>query len=351
MRLQTLNGLPKPLPPLIVGTASLGSPLPGPLATGRTQDALRHLDGLLELGCTAFDSAAVYMAGGTERALGEWIRSRRVADRVTVITKGGHPNIVLRTSRLSPKAIADDLHGSLRRLGLERIDLYLLHRDDPRAQVGPLVDVLAGFQRAGKIAAYGVSNWSPERIRDALVSASARGLPALAASSPHFSLFEWIQPPWAGCTSAAGAGGREMRALHEQKQLPLLAWSPLGRGFLSGRIARGMERPNMLQYEARLCLDTYGSDANFARRERLESLAKQRGVSPAQLALAYVLKQPFPSFAVVAASTAQKMRQNIEAAELSLSESERRWLEAGEGAAASQPAASTGGDHGRHLEA
>ncbi|HEY8206920.1 MAG TPA: aldo/keto reductase [Myxococcaceae bacterium] len=350
MRLQTLNGLPKPLPRLIVGTASLGSPLPGPLASGKTQDALRHLDGLLELGCTAFETAAMYMAGGTERALGEWIRSRRVAGRVTVITKGGHPNLVLGTSRLSPKALADDLHGSLRRLGLERIDLYLLHRDDPRAPVGPIVGALAGFQREGKIAAYGMSNWSPQRLQDALVSANARGLPPLAAGSPHFSLFDWVSPPWAGCFSAAGPDGRETRALHEQKQLPLLAWSPLGRGFLSKRIVPGM-RPGLLELEARLCLRTYGSDANFARRDRLESLAKQRGVSPAQLALAYVLQQPFPSFAIVAASTAAKMRQNIEAAELSLGESERRWLESGEGGAAPQPVAPTGGDHGRHLEA
>src|SRR4051812_34848338 len=194
----------------------MGSPLPGPFAKGKQQDALRHLDGLLELGCTAFDTAAMYMAGGTERALGEWIRSRRVAGRVTVITKGGHPNLVLGTSRMARKALADDLHGSLRRLGLERIDLYLTHRDDPRIPVGHLVDTPAGFQREGKFAPYGVSNWSTGRIRDALVSATARGLPPLAANSPPFSLFDWLSPPWSGCVSAAGPNGREARALHER---------------------------------------------------------------------------------------------------------------------------------------
>jgi len=340
-----LNGLPKPLPRLIVGTAALGSPLPGPLAKGKRQDALEHLDALLEIGCTAFDSAAVYQAGGTERALGEWIRSRRLADRVAIITKGGHPNLLLGTSRMSRKALADDLHGSLQRLGLERIDLYLLHRDDERVPVESLVEALAGFQREGKIAAYGVSNWSVRRVQAAVDAANARGLPALAASSPHHSLFDWVSPPWAGCVSAAGPNGAEMRALHERMQLPLLAWSPLGRGFLSPRVTRGL-RPGPLQLEAKLCLRTYGSDANFGRRERLYALAEKRGVKPGQLALAYVLQQPFPSFAIVASSAAERMKQNLEAANLQLTEAERRFLESGQ-----PPSASPEVDHGRHLQA
>jgi 1-deoxyxylulose-5-phosphate synthase len=336
---------PLKLPRLIVGTASLGSPLPGPLGKGKQQDALKHLDGLLEIGCTAFDSAAVYQAGGTERALGEWIRTRRLADKVTIITKGGHPNLVLGTSRMSRKALADDLHGSLQRLGLERIDLYLLHRDDEKVPVESLADALAGFQREGKIAAYGVSNWSVARLQAAMDSATSRGLPPLAASSPHHSLFDWVSPPWAGCVSAAGPGGAAMRAFHEKTQLPLMAWSPLGRGFLSPKITRGL-RPGPLQLETKLCLRTYGSDANFARRERLYALAGQRGVKPAQLALAYVLRQPFPSHAIVAASTAEKMKQNLEAAELQLTEAERLFLESGQ-----PPSTSPEVDHGSHVQA
>jgi len=345
VRLQTLNGLPKPLPPLIVGTASMGSPLPGPFAKKARQDALRHLDALLELGCTAFDTAAMYMAGGTERALGEWLRTRRVADQVTIVSKGAHPNLVLGTSRMNRKAIADDLHGSLRRLGLERIDLYLLHRDDERVPVETIVDVLAGFQREGKIAAYGMSNWSVARLQAAVDAANARGLPAPAANSPHHSLFDWTGPPWAGCVSAAGPAGAPMHAFHQRTQLPLLAWSPLGRGFLSPRFTPGM-KPGPLQIEARTCIRTYGTDANFARRDRLSALAGQRGVKPAQLALAYVLHEPFPSFAIVAASTAEKMKQNLEAAELQLTEADRRFLESGH-----PPAPSREVDHGSHLQA
>jgi 1-deoxyxylulose-5-phosphate synthase len=335
----------KPLPRLIVGTASLGSPLPGPLGKGKQQDALRHLDALLEIGCTAFDTAAMYMAGGTERALGEWLRSRRLADKVTIISKGAHPNLVLGTSRMNRKAIAEDLHGSLRRLGLERIDLYLLHRDDERVPVETIVDTLGGFQREGKIAAYGVSNWTVARMQAAMDVARARGLPALAANSPHHSLFDWSSPPWAGCVSAAGPAGSQMRAFHERTRLPLLAWSPLGRGFLSPKVTPGM-KPGPLQIEARTCLRTYGSEANFARRERLYALAERRGVKPAQLALAYVLQQPFPASAIVAASTAEKMKQNLAAAELQLTEAEQRFLESGQ---PSSPSSEV--DHGRHLQA
>jgi aryl-alcohol dehydrogenase-like predicted oxidoreductase len=341
----TLNGLPKPLPRLIVGTASLGSPLPGPLAKGKQQDALKHLDALLELGCTAFDSAAVYQAGGTERALGEWIRSRGLAGKVTIITKGGHPSLVLGTSRMGQKALADDLHGSLRRLGLERVDLYLLHRDDERVPVEQLVDALAGFQRAGKIGAYGFSNWSVARMQAAMDSAGARGLPALAASSPHHSLFDWVSPPWAGCVSAAGPAGAAMRAFHEKTQLPLLAWSPLGRGFLSPKMTRGL-KPGPLDLEAKLCVRTYASEANFARRDRLYALAERRGVKPAQLALAYVLRQPFPTSAIVAASTAEKMKQNLQAADLEVTPAERAFLESDP-----TPSPSREVEHGSHLQA
>jgi aryl-alcohol dehydrogenase-like predicted oxidoreductase len=167
--------------------------LPGPLASGKNQEALRHLDGLLELGCTAFDTAAMYMGGGTERALGEWIRSRRVADRVTVITKGAHPNLVLGTSRVNPKAIAGDLHGSLRRLGLERIDLYLLHRDDPRVR-----RMFARFERHAV---------SPEHVAEAILMGVEKNR-YMVFTSADGRLLHWIQrkfsPPYALAMRLAG---------------------------------------------------------------------------------------------------------------------------------------------------
>src|SRR5215470_1635458 len=122
------------LPSVVVGTARLGSVFPEPLAgRSRRERELRALDALLEAGCTAFDLAASYQLGGTERLFGEWLESRGLRDRVFLVGKGGHPYPGVRPNRLTAAALSDDLDSSLRRLRIERLDLYLLHRDFPGA--------------------------------------------------------------------------------------------------------------------------------------------------------------------------------------------------------------------------
>lgn len=299
-------------PRIVVGTSRLGSVLPEPFGSSLGQErTLRYLDALLQAGCTAFDLARSYQLGGTERLFGRWIASRRHRDRLFLIGKGGHPYPVVRPDRLSPAAIAADLHATLRDLGVEQIDLYLLHRDSPAARLEPVVEALGAAHRSGKIGAWGVSNWTHSRIEAIAPLALQAGLPPLAASSPHFSLVDWARPPWPGSVSIAGPAGREARRFHERTQLPVLAWSPLGSGFLT---SAGGGR-------------TYRSPANFARRERLAALAAARGSTPARMALAYLFGQPFPVSAVVAASTVEKMAANLDAASIRLTPGELQALE------------------------
>ncbi|HZJ54220.1 MAG TPA: aldo/keto reductase, partial [Myxococcaceae bacterium] len=134
----------------------------------------------------------------------------------------------------------------------------------------------------------------------------------MAASSPHFSLVDWARPPWTGSVSIAGSAGREARAFHARTQLPVLAWSPLGAGFLTSDETGG----------------GYGSPANATRRERARALARERGWTVAQVGLAYLFSQPFPVSVVVAASTAAKMRENLAAASRRLTPAELEGLEA-----------------------
>jgi aryl-alcohol dehydrogenase-like predicted oxidoreductase len=302
------------IPRIVVGTSRLGSVLPDGLAgRSRRQRELHHLDALLEAGCTAFDLAASYQVGGTERLFGEWLASRRVRERLFLVGKGGHPYPLVRPSRLDAAALGADLEASLRRLRVERLDLYVLHRDFPGAPIGPMVEALATAHRAGKIVAWGVSNWTVPRIEAIDAAARGAGLPPIAASSPHFSLVDWVRRPWSGSVSIAGPANREARAFHARTGLPVLAWSPLGSGFLtSDRTAGGC----------------YASPANVARRERVRTLARQRGCTPAQVALAYLFSQPFPVSAVVAASTVEKMRENLAAVGMRLSPAEVEALEA-----------------------
>jgi aryl-alcohol dehydrogenase-like predicted oxidoreductase len=301
------------IPPVVAGAARLGFVLPDRLVgRSRRETELRTLDALLEAGCSAFDLAASYQLGGTERLLGEWMASRRLRDRLFLIGKGGHPYPGLLPNRLTAGALSADLHASLRRLRIERLDLYLLHRDFPAAPLAPMVRTLGAALREGKILGWGVSNWSVERIEAIRAAARQEGLPPMSASSPHFSLVDWARPPWTGSVSIAGPAGRDARAFHARTRLPVLAWSPLGAGFLTSNETGGC----------------YGSGANVARRERARTLARERGWTVAQVALAYLFSQPFPVSAVVAASTGAKMRENVAAAAFRLTPAELEALEA-----------------------
>jgi 1-deoxyxylulose-5-phosphate synthase len=304
------------IPRIVVGTSRLGTVLPDGLTLRSTrQQALRHLDALVDAGCTAFDLAASYQLGGTERLFGHWLAARRHRDRLFLISKGGHPYPLVRPRRITGTAIAADLHATLRRLGVQRIDLYLLHRDSPGAALEPVLEVLGAALRSGKIGAWGVSNWTHPRIEAIDALARQAGLPPVAASSPHFSLVDWIRPPWTGSVSIAGPAHREAREFHQRTQLPVLAWAPLGSGFLTSDRGRG---------------GLHGSPPNLARKQRLWAMARARGWTPAQLALAYLFHQPFPVSAVVAASSVEKMRANLDAGSIRLTAAELRTLE-GEG--------------------
>jgi aryl-alcohol dehydrogenase-like predicted oxidoreductase len=305
----------KAIPRVLVGTSSIGSVLPDAfVSAGARERVFRYLDGVLEAGCFALDIAASYQIGGTERVIGNWIAARRNRDRLFLISKGGHPTPVLEPRRLHPKALAADLHGSLRRLRSERIDLYLLHRDDPGAPLEPILESLVSFQKRGDIAAWGVSNWTHERIRAIDGLARASGVPGVAASSPHFSLAEWSSVPWAGCVSIAGDARLDARAFYERAQIPVLAWSPLGRGFFS---AAGAEDR------------VYRAPSNVGRRERAQELATKRGTDVSRVALAYLLSQPFPVFPIVASAAPDRMKANLHATELRLTREELNWLESG----------------------
>jgi aryl-alcohol dehydrogenase-like predicted oxidoreductase len=294
----------------------MGSVLPDALESGAARArAFAFLDGLLEMGCTAFDMAASYMLGGTERLFGAWMASRRNRDLLYLVSKGGHPYPVVGRHRLGRRALSADLDGSLRRLRVERIDLYLLHKDDDMEPLESILETMTAFTSSGKIVGWGVSNWTHARIRAMAAIAKGAGVAGASASSPHFSLVRWTQPPWPGSVSIAGEEGADGRAYHEETQLPVLAWSPLGGGFFgSGRHAA-----------------PYANAANEERRRRAEALGAKRAASAAQVALAYLLHQPFPVFAVVAARTADHMKRNVDATAIRLSPGELRWLEGGEG--------------------
>ena len=174
MEYGTVVGIDKPISRLVHGTMML---------TGE-DDAKEFalLDAVVEMGGNTFDTAHVYGGGSCERTIGRWMASRGNRDQVVILGKGAHHS--RDRKRVTPFDITADIHDSLARFEVEDIDLYLLHRDDPSLQVGPIVEVLNEHKEAGHIHAFGGSNWSHQRIEEANADAEANGLTPVAASSP-----------------------------------------------------------------------------------------------------------------------------------------------------------------------
>ncbi|MFN8472288.1 MAG: aldo/keto reductase [Anaerolineae bacterium] len=316
MRYGSVPGIDKPVSRLAQGTVMISS--------RELERSFELLDGIFAQGCNTFDTAHQYGAGDCERVLGRWIADRGIRDQVVIVTKGAHHNQDRR--RVTPWDITADLFDSLARLRTDCIDLYLLHRDDPTVPVGPIVEVLNAHLSAGRIRAFGGSNWSIERLMEANKYAKANNLTPFAVSSPNLSLAEQYQEPWAGCVSIGGERGRKARAWYQATQTPLFAWSSLAGGFFSGRFTRD-NLDTMTHPLDRVCVHAYCYEDNFKRLERAQALAARRGLTTPQVALAYVLNQPLNVFAIVGCNTVAEFAENLAASEIKLTPEELAQLE------------------------
>jgi aryl-alcohol dehydrogenase-like predicted oxidoreductase len=318
MRYGEISGVQKPVARVVQGTTMIGSDLD-------EYESFALLDQVYELGCNTLDTAHVYCGGNSERIIGRWMRARGLRDEIVIITKGAAHSGDRR--RLTPFDITSDLHDSLARLKTDTIDLYMLHRDDPESPFEPILETLNEHVRAGRLFAFGASNWSHTRIEAANAYAHANGLAAFVASSPQYSLAESLAEPWPLCISISGSAGATAREWYARTQMPLLVWSPLASGFFSGRF----RRENLDMFGERewdeVAVRTYASEANFQRLDRAGVLAAEKGLSAAQIALAYVVNQPMNTFTVVGPHSGEKFKANVEAVEVQLTPQEMHWLD------------------------
>ncbi len=267
-------------------------------------------DDFIQRGGNTFDTAFVYGNGQCEQLLGRWVEDRGVRDEIVIIGKGAH------TPHCNPEAIGIQLTQSLDRLRTDHVDIYMMHRDNPGVPVGEFVSAMNEQKRAGRTRVFGVSNWTIERVDAANEYARLNGLDGISVISNNFSLARMVAPPWTGCLSSADSTWREWLT---RTQTPLLPWSSQARGFFAGRAA-----PSDLS-DAELVRCWY-SDDNFQRLERVQSLAKSRGVLPIAIALAWVLDQPFPSFPLIGPRTLSETRTSLPALGVSLTPAEVAWL-------------------------
>jgi aryl-alcohol dehydrogenase-like predicted oxidoreductase len=267
-------------------------------------------DDFFERGGNTFDTAHIYNST-RETLLGEWIRLRNVRDQVVVITKGAH------TPFCEPKFLTSQLLESLERQKNDYADIYLMHRDNPNVPVAEFVDCLNEHLRAGRIRSFGGSNWSLARIDEANQYAQKTNQRGFTVVSNNFSLARMVDPPWTGCVAASDS---ESRAWFTRTQIPLLAWSSQARGFFVEGRAHPDKREDPEQVRC------WYSDDNFQRLARVNELASKRHVLPINIALAYVLHQPFPTFALIGPRQLSETRTSFKGLEITLSPDEVKWL-------------------------
>ncbi len=316
MKYGTVPGISKPISRLVQGTVMLSSKKP--------DSSLQLLDDVLEAGGNTFDAAHHYGSGDCERVLGQWLTTRGVREQVVILTKGAHHSIDRR--RVTPYDITADLFDSLARLKTDYIDLYVLHRDDPNVPVGPIVEILNEHHRAGRIRAFGGSNWTIERVQAANAYAVEHHLVPFAVSSPNYSLAVQVQPPWDDCVSISGDQNAAARAWYQETQLPVFAWSSIANGFFAGKV----DPHDRQAFAAPLdpsSVKAYFSDDNFERLARVTSLAATKGLTIPQIAMAYVLHQPLNLFALVGSQTGDEFRAHITALDTQLTPQELAWLD------------------------
>ena len=282
------------------------------------------LDGVWALGVNAFDCAYNYGGGQCERVLGRWLNERGLYDEAVILTKGAHHT--RDRKKVTPIDISMDLATSLERLKTGFIDIYVLHRDDPDVEVGPIVEILNEHKSLGRIGLFGGSNWTVPRIQEANEYAYKHNLEPFTVSSPNYSLAEQVKEPWADCISISGPQNEADRHWYSEQNMPLFTWSSLAQGFLSGKFTR----ETFEDYKDQLpgsCVDAYCYEQNFQRLDRAGELAKEKGLSVPQIALAFNLNQPLNLFSLIGVFHPDECKANVEALNMKLTPEELDWLD------------------------
>ena len=287
-------------------------------------DVTDLIEGALACGINAVDTARVY--GESENAIGRWLKAGDRRNKIVLISKGCHPSMAFH-KRVSANAAADDLKRSLEALNTDRIDIYLLHRDDESVPVGKIVDFLNRHHEEGRIGAFGGSNWTADRIAQANAYAAQHGLKGFTVSSPHYSLGRQRHDPWGnGCKTITGEKHAKEREYYSETQMPVLAWSSLCNGVFSGKLT-SREWGKLQKYFGINSKWAYGCRDNRERLSRCEKIAAEKGVTVAQIALAWMLSGPINAFPIISASSPARIKENAAAADIELSEQEYAWLD------------------------
>jgi len=271
----------------------------------------------VELGINCFDTADVYSHGVSEEILGRAIRDFTRRDQVVIATKlyfptGQGPN----DRGLSRKHVFDAMDGSLRRLGVDHVDLYQIHRWDDRTPIEETLWALHDVVQAGKARYLGASSMYAWQLAKTLYLADRHGWHRFVSMQNHFNLVYREEE-------------REMLPLCRTEGVGVIPWSPLARGFLAGnrRPADDGWGETMRAKSDEFAHQLYYAESDFKIVDRVVELARRRGATPAQIALAWILRQPGVTAPIIGASKLDHLEQAVMALDITLDDDECRFLE------------------------
>ena len=267
------------------------------------------VDAAIDAGINFFDTADVYGAGQSEEYLGKALKGRR--DKVIIATKFGM-KMGHGMEGARPHYIEQALDDSLRRLGVDYIDLYQIHRPDPDTPILDTMEALNKAVKAGKVREIGCSNFSVDQLRAARQS---HGPNYFVSVQNDYSLFK-RDPETNGVLDEC-----------RHTNVGFLPYFPLASGMLTGKHKRGaVDKNSRLSYSERH-IDRFINDANWAKVEALTAFAEQRGHTILELAFAWLLAKPFIGSVIAGASVPEQVEQNVKAVGWTLTPSDMTELD------------------------
>jgi len=269
----------------------------------------------LDLGVNYFDTADMYANGASEEVLGRALRDFTKREQIVITTKvfnrmGDGPN----DRGLSRKHILASIDASLRRLGTDYVDVYMIHRWDYETPIEETLDALNDVVRAGKARYIGASSMFAWQLAKALYTADARGWSRFVVMQNHYNLVYREEE-------------REMIPLCRAEGIGITPWSPLARGFLAGNRTRDKKGETTRAKDDPFAYELYYRDEDFTIAERVAELARKRGVKPTQIALAWMLNKSEITAPIIGATKAHHLPEAVAARDIKLTDDERTYIE------------------------
>jgi aryl-alcohol dehydrogenase-like predicted oxidoreductase len=301
---------------LCLGCMSYGDPARGLHAWTLPEEKSRpFVQKALTYGINFFDTANVYSDGTSEEILGRALHDFTVREEVVIATKvHGRMRSGPNGGGLSRKAIMVEIDASLRRLRTDYVDLYQIHRWDPRTPIEETAEALHDVVKAGKARYVGASSMFAWQFSKALYTADLGGWTRFVSMQNHYNLVYREEE-------------REMIPLCLDQGVGVIPWSPLARGLLAGNRERGGTRRTARAGSDPLADEMY-QDSDFDVVDEVRAVAAERRVPPAQVAIAWLLGRPGVTAPIVGATSARHVDDAVAAAELTLTEKETERLEA-----------------------